>query len=162
MKQETTGPEASVYESSLSAQGHRRPCILLAEDDDEMRALLVRTMYAAGYDVCECTDGLELMEKSGGCETETEPARYDLIVSDVRMPWVTGLDAVRILCAKEGSPPVVLITAFGDEKVHSFAGQLGAAAVLDKPFDLDTFIAKVRELAPPESAGRGPRSAGKG
>jgi DNA-binding response OmpR family regulator len=43
---------------------------------------------------------------------------------------------------------VILITAFGDEETYAEARRLGAAAVLDKPFDLDDLVAKVREVAP--------------
>jgi DNA-binding response OmpR family regulator len=47
-----------------------------------------------------------------------------------------------------GFPPIVLITAFGDEETHSLAENLGAAAMFDKPFSMDDLLAKVHELLP--------------
>jgi CheY-like chemotaxis protein len=48
----------------------------------------------------------------------------------------------------EGFPPVILITAFGDEKTHEQAYLFGAAAVFDKPFDIEDLVTKVQEIAP--------------
>ena len=75
-----------------------------------------------------------------------KPIDIDLVISDIRMPWVTGMEVLRGMRQCLGYPPVILITAFGDDQTHAEARQLGAAAVFDKPFDIEELLEKVREL----------------
>jgi DNA-binding NtrC family response regulator len=75
----------------------------------------------------------------------------DVLVSDVRMPGLGGLDVLRGLRHCEWANPVILITAFGDEATHLEAVRLGAAAVLDKPFDVDDLRAILLATFPPVS-----------
>lgn len=125
--------------------------ILLAEDDKEMRALLSLALRKAGYEVTECRDGVGLL-------THLEPLLLpngigdkdvDLIISDIRMPGFTGMEVLEGAPMNEGFPPMILITAFGDEETHALAKEFGAAAMFDKPFDMDELLAKVHELLPP-------------
>ena len=124
--------------------------ILLAEDDYEMRALLSLALRRAGYNVTECSDGMGLL-------THLEPfllpngrikKEVDLIISDIRMPGVTGMEVLEGASENVDFPPMILITAFGDKVTHELATRFGAVAVLDKPFDMDALIAIVRELLP--------------
>ncbi|AKT36567.1 response regulator [Chondromyces crocatus] len=112
--------------------------ILVAEDDHEMRSLLALTLRSDGFEVIEARNGLEFMDQLtpwiGG---DLQKAPVDVIVSDIQMPCLTGLDVLAGLSAIRHCPPVVLMTAFGDASTHSSAASLGAVAVLDKPFELD-------------------------
>lgn len=111
--------------------------IMLAEDDDDMRYLLAGALRAEGFEVLEVRDGDELIERltcdlllgDGSCSV-------DLIITDVRMPGISGLSVLEGLRRVDGWTPVIVITAFGDETVHAEAQRLGAVAVLDKPFDV--------------------------
>ena len=132
--------------------------ILLAEDDHEMRALLRHALRAAGYGVVSCRDGVDLLDhldaylstsKGDGRFTKENP-HIDLIVSDIRMPGVTGLEIQEGLRECTGKPPMILITAFGSKDIHEQAERLGIAAVFDKPFDIGKLIAKVRQIVPLE------------
>ncbi|MFP2899099.1 response regulator [Corallococcus sp. 4LFB] len=120
--------------------------VLVAEDDDAMRAMLVRTLRRAGYTVVEVEDGFELgdyvamMRGHGG--TLAPP---DVIVSDVRMPGLNGLEALGRLRAQGVACPVLLLSAFADEETHAEALRLGARQLLDKPVDLDVLKAAVRD-----------------
>jgi DNA-binding response OmpR family regulator len=76
---------------------------------------------------------------------------FDLVISDIRMPNITGLDVLRAKSYGGELPPVILITAFGDEWTHDKAKYLGAIDVIDKPFDIRAFIDRVREIVPPRS-----------
>jgi DNA-binding NtrC family response regulator len=60
-----------------------------------------------------------------------------LIISDVRMPGVSGLDVLATLRREDWSTPVILMTAFGDLETRAEARRLGAKALFDKPFDVD-------------------------
>ena len=69
---------------------------------------------------------------------------YDLIISDIRMPGVTGLEVLEGASQTDGFPPMILITAFGNEETHEQAERLGAVAFLDKPFEIELMIETVR------------------
>jgi len=120
--------------------------ILIAEDDEEMRVLLEHRLRKENYEVESCGDGFELLEHIGSFTSDDPPKRFDLIVSDIRMPGFTGLEILDFIHANGGFPPTVLITAFGDEQTHAEAERLGVAAVLDKPFDLDQLAAVVHRI----------------
>jgi CheY-like chemotaxis protein len=121
--------------------------ILLAEDDFEMRKLLAWSLRNQGYSVIECKDGLCLLRKLGiGGDAEHEA--FDLIITDVRMPGVTGLEVLEANLEFEELPPIILITAFPDKKTLDDATKLGAAAILAKPFDIDDLLTQVGTLVP--------------
>ena len=78
-----------------------------------------------------------------------ETTGFDLIISDIRMPGITGIEVLEGLHAHENCPPMILITAFGDKETHAQAHRLGAAAIFDKPFDIEDLLANVRETLYP-------------
>ncbi len=102
-------------------------------------------LRADGHEVVEVANGFDLVNKVEiASDPELGSGRFDLVVSDVRMPRMSGLSALAQMGYGPGIPPVVFITAFGDEQVHEQAHQLGALAVFDKPLDFDelrTFVA---------------------
>ena len=111
---------------------------LVAEDDDELRWLITRTLRRIGLDVVEARDGAALLDRAGEMMlSEQELAGLDLIVSDIRMPGWSGLDALAGLRHSGVGVPVVLITAFGDQQTHEQARRLGATAIVDKPFEME-------------------------
>lgn len=124
-----------------------RPSILLAEDDHEMRALLGSSLRQAGFDVVECRNGIELLDRIEGYGPSNQPAAFDLIISDICMPGVSGLSLLEGLRQWEELQPLtmILITAFGDEQMRERARQFGAAAIFDKPFDLEDLLVTARE-----------------
>ena len=126
----------------------RRPRIAVADDSAEMRALIAATLRADGYEVVESGDGHQLTRLLEPIDPEQHATSVDLIVSDLRMPELSGLDVLGALHDRALHTPFILITAFGDEDTHREAEQLGAAAVLDKPFDLDRLRSLVRASLP--------------
>lgn len=124
--------------------------ILLAEDSDDMRDVLAMRLRRAGYFVVECRDGSELVralvEYLGDVPREMKLQSYDLLISDVRMPGISGLSVAEAAYDCRDFPPTILITAFGDEETHQRALQSGVAAVFDKPFDIDDLLRKVRDV----------------
>lgn len=116
----------------------RTPLVLLAEDDARMRRLLAAALRLDGFEVVEAKDGAEFLESIGSLILHPRDGRVvDLVITDVRMPFTTGLDVVAGLRRAEWITPVIIITAFGDEATHAEAQRLGAAAVFDKPFDVN-------------------------
>ena len=141
--------ESSVEKRPTPTNPHR---ILLAEDDDEMRTLLAWRLGKDGYEVTQCGHGIDLINRIDPLGAWGESKQFDLVVSDIRMPGITGLEVLEDVrhCGTE-CPPVILITAFGDRETHEKANRLGVAAVFDKPFDFNDLLAKVHELVPPRS-----------
>jgi len=135
---------------------HRRVDVLLAEDDGELRRFLKQTFHKDGYRITEAESGEVLLDKLW--ERAASRAGFDLIITDVRMPGFSGLEALEVSRHRwtphgDYEPhlldtPIIVITAFGDAVVHAHARRLGAR-VLDKPFDVDALRALVRRLAPP-------------
>jgi CheY-like chemotaxis protein len=122
--------------------------ILLAEDDLEMRRLLRWSLEHSGLDVVECPDGVTLLRKLSEHGRTDAPEAYDLVISDIRMPGYTGLDVLASVCEFDDCPPVVLISAFADHTARERAEELGAAALLPKPFDVSELVALVEEILP--------------
>jgi len=123
--------------------------IVIAEDDVEMAALLVRAFKKAGYRVSACHNGWDLLKLLGIYPAGELFKNVSLVVSDIRLPGISGLEALKT-CGYVGKfPPIILITAFGDQWTHRQAHKLGAVDILDKPFDIDELVEKVRQLVPP-------------
>jgi len=118
--------------------------VVLAEDDSEMRRLVAQVLRRDGYDVVEAKNGSELLE----ClETAMRVQdRIDLVITDVRMPGLSGLQAIDWMNkVRAMHVPVLVVTAFADRQVREQARRLGAD-VLEKPFDLEELRARIRKL----------------
>lgn len=122
----------------------RPPTILLVEDDEELRRLLGRVLRRDGYTVVECPDGDTAIDWLGDGVFdgyyEKLPA---LVVSDVRLPYLDGLDLLETMHCPTTRVPMILITAFPDAELYQRAFALGARCVLAKPFDLEELRAAV-------------------
>jgi DNA-binding NtrC family response regulator len=116
------------------------PRILLAEDDKELRELLALVLETAGYQVCQCSNGEQLMSRL------TESSSFNLVISDIRMPGLSGLEVLARRNRKMQQVPFICMTAFGDAQTHSRARHLGAVATIDKPFDLDEMMELVAHV----------------
>jgi CheY-like chemotaxis protein len=110
--------------------------ILVAEDDPELRWLLARALRREGYDVLEFEDGRALLAVLQAAPGETMAHVKRVVVSDVCMPVLDGLELVR--CVRQASlpTPIILLTGFAESALRARALGLGATAVLDKPVDL--------------------------
>jgi DNA-binding response OmpR family regulator len=115
--------------------------VAVAEDDPDMRGLVADALRRDGYRVVEIADGSRLRREVA----ELSNGGVDLIVSDIRMPIVSGLEILRALREARSTIPVVLMTAFGDESTRREAVRLGAV-VFSKPFKLDELRGVVRAL----------------
>ena len=152
---DTTDPKAGARRLGSPgelAQEPRTRCgrLLLAEDDEAFRTLLQQALAHEGFDVVVVKDGTELLERlSGSLSAGLDKDRFDVVVSDVRMPGWSGVNVLITMSHQANPPPIVLITAFGDERLHEQAMKAGAFAILDKPFELDDLCALVNRLMEP-------------
>lgn len=120
--------------------------ILLAEDNEEMRAMLALALRDAGYTITECPDGVDLLMHLTPLVEHTGTVEYDLIISDIRMPGLTSMEILEGLTGNDAMPPVVLITAFGDSETHEAARRCGVAVTINKPFEISDFLAAVGKV----------------
>ncbi|MFO7902055.1 MAG: response regulator [Planctomycetota bacterium] len=148
----SNGPQ---HDQGRTPLDRKMPHVLLIEDDDVMREMLAEALRREGWEVTECVDGSHCLQTCGhdtlSCQTANHDfsETYDVLVSDIRMPNMSGLDVLRILKESHWAgacPPTVLITAFGDEETHERARELGAVTVLDKPFAMKELIQTVRTV----------------
>jgi DNA-binding NtrC family response regulator len=124
----------------------RRPRLLLAEDDDDVRWSLAEILESEGYEVIAVSSGSALLEHLGSAflfEQRTTPP--DVIVSDIRMPGVSGLKVLEGVRQRGWNIPVVLITAFGDDETRARAMRLDAT-LLSKPLDLNELQAALSRV----------------
>jgi DNA-binding response OmpR family regulator len=140
-------PEFALWRVALAAPPvHTPPRVLVAEDDEAMRGVVVDTLRKDGYVVSEAPDGGKLLVTLARGYAQVEGADLiDLLVSDVRMPVCTGLQILEQLRAARWPVPVILMTAFGDEATRKRARLFGAL-LFDKPFDMDDLRTAVAYL----------------
>jgi CheY-like chemotaxis protein len=121
--------------------------VVVADDDDDLRALVVETLRSDGYTVVEARDGAELLSFLG--DTLDDPvARPDVVITDVLMPKLSGLGVLQELKRARVSIPVVMMTGFAPLSVTAVAKRLGAVGVLKKPFDAADLLAAVLHAKP--------------
>ena len=115
------------------------PRILVVEDDSEMRGLLADELLDEGYETYQAVDGEDAALKLAQDE-------FDLVIADVIMPKMSGLDLLSMVRKAYPNTPVILITAFGDDQTHAEAKRLGAAGMIDKPFEIPLLLSKARAI----------------
>jgi two-component system, NtrC family, response regulator HydG len=125
--------------------------ILLVDDDPQSLSSTARILELAGHQVCEASDGqqaLTLVKQVQSGETEA----LDAVISDVRMPKLSGIEFLRAVKMLGDSTPVILMTAFGEVGEAVWAMKLGAVDFLTKPFKrqalLDALEAALRRKRP--------------
>ncbi len=121
----------------------KSPYLLIAEDDADLRALLSIAFERAGYRVAQCSNGIELVQRLQSVIEGKEDAKILALVTDIRMPGVTGLSILEGLNDLGVPLPVFLMTAFGSQEVHAEAARLGANRCFDKPFDIEALVGAV-------------------
>ena len=113
--------------------------ILLAEDQADIRDLIALNLRNAGYAVTAVGDGTAALAR----QTET-PA--DLLILDLMMPGLDGLEVCKALRARQHSAPILMLTARSTELDRVLGLELGADDYLTKPFSLAELMARVKAL----------------
>jgi len=105
--------------------------ILIADDQEMMRDSLAATLAREGHDVIAAGDGQAALQRLNG------PGRIDLLISDLKMPKMTGIELLAEAKKLRPEMPVVLMTAFATVATAVEAMKLGAYDYIQKPFDGD-------------------------
>lgn len=114
--------------------------LLLVEDKNELRAMLRKALERAGYAVDEAPDGSAAVQK-------LRARRYQLVITDLKMPGASGLDVLRESKQADATIPVILLTAYGSVEEAVAAMKDGAFDFLQKPVDLDHLQLLVQRAA---------------
>ena len=113
--------------------------ILLAEDDDQMRAFLTRGLRRAGHAVDAFSDGEAAFARSE-CED------YDLLLADVVMPGIDGIELARRVAGRQPGVRIMFITGFAAVALQDDRFARHHSRVLAKPFHLRHLIAEIEAL----------------
>ena len=116
-----------------------RAKILVVEDEPNMVAGLRDNFEFEGYEVITARDGVEGLQRA----LEESP---DLVVLDVMMPHLSGLEVCRQLRAKRASIPIIMLTARGQEIDKVVGLELGADDYVTKPFSIRELLARVKAI----------------
>lgn len=111
--------------------------ILVLEDDDQLRPVLVALLQAEGYEVEEARRGLEAVEKANQGD-------FDLVVADIRMEGMDGLAALEEVRSRQPDVRSLVVTGYSSEADSIRAIRAGVGDYLTKPFSLDDFLEAVR------------------
>ena len=113
------------------------PRLLIVDDDAGQRSLLDSFLSSQGFDTVPVPSGERALEV-------LRQQKINMMISDVRMPGLTGLETLRLARKEHGSFPILLVTAFADVRDAVGAIRDGAVNYLSKPIDLDELLASVR------------------
>jgi DNA-binding NtrC family response regulator len=136
MERRSKGTHKEDPVKTRSSQLHR---ILVVEDDEDMQENLRRILVGSGYEVRLARNGAEAV-------TLLESQLFHLILTDLVMPTMGGLQLLTELRRRERNLPVVFLTAFGDRHTYMKATEMGAVEFLTKPFRADFLLDLIQKI----------------
>ena len=129
--------------------------VLIIEDDEEMRSLLKDFFVEEGFETDSVSNGYNalgiLIRKP-----------FDLVITDIRMPGLTGLDILPRIKKLQPSVSIIMITAFGSEDVRRRAYERGATIYLEKPIHFQKLRELIHQMVLSHRASLSPTGRGEG
>jgi two-component system cell cycle response regulator CpdR len=132
------GYVAGPLDGHTSKLSRPMPRILLAEDDDSLRGFLARALERAGYEVTACADGDEAAAQLD--------ADWDLLLTDIVMPGLDGIEVARQAAAKHPGLRIMFITGFAAVALAAGENAPAGAKVLSKPIHLREIVHEVDRM----------------
>jgi DNA-binding response OmpR family regulator len=115
----------------------RAPRILLVDDEQPIQTLLSFPLQRDGYEVVQASDGREALARFG-------EQQFDLVVLDLMLPRMDGLEVCKRLRAKGSTVPIIMLTAKSEEIDKVLGLELGADDYITKPFSMREFRSRVK------------------
>jgi len=112
--------------------------LLFVDDEDELISALVERLELRGIDATGVTSGDEALQL-------LREEQFDVVVIDVKMPGIGGLDVLRTISRRYPDIKVILMTGHGSSEDSEIGRRLGAVAYLQKPVDLEDLLATVHK-----------------
>jgi excisionase family DNA binding protein len=128
------GNRSTTAASPAKAPKGKRPRVLVVDDEQIVRDLLLVTLASADYDVESAPDGAKAIQM-------LRAAPFDLLITDVRMPGTDGLAVVREARRQSSTMSIVIITGASSEAIAIEAINLGVNGYLTKPFGVERVLA---------------------
>ena len=137
-------PAADPAEQEVTAPG-----VLVVEDDPDVLDLVAAGLSERGYRVLGARDALDVMEdRSRFVAGFGSLGDVELVITDLVMPRASGVDLLRHMRMNGWSASALVISGYSDHRMWSEAFELGAVAVLHKPFRLEDLLHMVERLVP--------------
>lgn len=114
--------------------------VLIVDDEDNVRKVLRLTLTKAGYDVVEAEHGGKGIEAIG---SDDNALMVDVVISDIRMPKINGLEAIAFFQQQYPSVPIIVVTGYPDQQMATDLLTRGVFDYLVKPVDKDKLLATV-------------------
>ena len=118
----------------------RKYSILVVDDEENVSKLLQKILMKEGYIAHRASNGEEALEIF-------ESTQVDMVISDIKMPGISGIELLRRIKSIDTSITFIMITAFATLETAIYALKMGARDYITKPFDLDEVLSSVRKIA---------------
>ncbi|MDT8442036.1 MAG: response regulator [Desulfuromonadales bacterium] len=117
--------------------------VLTVDDSATVRQVLSMTLTGAGYDVAEAVDGEDALQ-------HFDEGSFDLVVTDLNMPNMDGIDLIREIRKRSGTRflPIIMLTTESQPERKQEGKKAGASGWITKPFRPDQLLAVVRMICP--------------
>ena len=115
--------------------------VLLVEDEEPLRRVAKRILVRAGYQVLEAADG-----KAGLELYRARQHDIDLVITDVVMPTMGGMELQREIVAGGSAPRILLMSGYSDRSARAVPLEAGATPILQKPWTISDLLSRVREI----------------
>ncbi len=116
--------------------------VLVVDDEESIRSLLRVMLTQAGYDVEEAEDGGKAVEILNSGDN---PLMVDVIICDIRMPRINGVEAITYFRAQYPSLPVIVLTGYHDEELAFSLLKQGVVEHIEKPAERDRILSSVAQ-----------------
>ena len=114
-----------------------RPIVYVVDDEPTLRELVSRTVESMGLDVACFTSGTQFLD-------QFDPSRISCLVTDLKMPDLTGQQLLEILAERRSTIPAILVSGRGDIPAAVRAMAIGAIAFLERPGGMETLCDTIR------------------
>jgi DNA-binding response OmpR family regulator len=112
---------------------------MIIEDDEEMRSLMKDFFEEEGFETDSVSNGVDALRK-------LSKGHFDLVITDIRMPGLTGLDILPTIRRLKPETPIIVMTAYGSDDVRRRSLERGATIYLEKPIHLSQLRTVIREM----------------
>ncbi len=120
--------------------------VLIVEDEELIQEMLAVALEEEGFGVITAPDGRSAVEYLKNCEPNSGEPPFDLIILDLMLPHINGLDICRLLRHQGNPVPILILSAKGSETDRVLGLEVGADDYLTKPFSMRELVARCRAL----------------
>lgn len=127
-----------------------RKSVLIVDDDIPVARLAARLVERLGYQVTVLHKPLVALER-----LRESPDEFDILITDHRMPGMTGLTLIRAIRESGNQMPVLIVSGYGEELTFENLKAVGVGPVLDKPYSRDDLATRLQGLLSPDPPPKG-------